>query len=332
MTKGRVLVTGGAGFIGSHIVDELLAQGYDTYVVDNLSTGRRDNLPPAVPLYEVDIRDGDRLATVFSEVQPRFVCHQAAQVSVSRSVREPLFDADQNISGWLRVLEECVRLGVERVVFASSGGALYGDVFEAVDESHPVRPISPYGISKWVGEEYLRFYAREHGIKGIALRYANVYGPRQNPDGEAGVVAIFAHRMLMGEPVTIYGDGRNVRDYVFVGDVADANVLALEAPLGEQYTAINVSTGSGVDVNALEARIRALAQEARTQTVVGGPIPPPRYAGKRAGDLRSSLLSPGRARLSLGWNPRVDLEQGLRATVDRSVEDIAPRLNRLAAG
>ena len=216
----RILVTGGAGFIGSHIVDGLVAAGHEPFVIDDLSSGRRENLPSHVPLFVDDIRDERRLAEIFDEARPALVCHQAAQMSVSRSVREPVFDAEVNILGLLRVLHESIRVGVRRVVFSSSGGALYGDVFEPVGEDHPCGPISPYGISKWMGEQYLRFYSGEHGLETVALRYTNVYGPRQNPHGEAGVVAIFSQNMLKAKQVTIHGDGKYLRDYVFVGDVA----------------------------------------------------------------------------------------------------------------
>lgn len=311
MTKGRVLITGGAGFIGSHVVDTLLARGYEPYVVDNLSTGRRENLSTVVPLYEANICDGKKLARIFSEVRPQFVCHQAAQISVSRSVRESAFDASVNILGWLNVLEQCVRVGVERVVFASSGGVLYGDVFEPVDENHPIQPISPYGISKWAGEQYLRFYVREYGIHGIVLRYANVYGPRQNPHGEGGVVAIFAHRMLAGEAVTIFGNGRNIRDYVFVGDVVRATALALGSALDKEFVALNIGTGTGTDVNRLETQMRSLVGQLRNKRGTHGVLPRAKYDEPCRGELRSSLLSAGWAQALLQWRPQVPLEQGL---------------------
>jgi UDP-glucose 4-epimerase len=177
----KVIVTGGAGFIGSHIVDALIAKGHSPFVIDNLSSGRRQNLPNDVPLFEMDIRNGARLSDVFDEVRPDWVCHQAAQMSVSRSMREPVFDAEVNVIGLLNVFDQAARVGVQRVVFASSGGVLYGDVAMPATEEFPKRPMSPYGISKWVGEQYLEFFARERGMQGIALRYSNVYGPRQNP-------------------------------------------------------------------------------------------------------------------------------------------------------
>ncbi|MBC7821408.1 MAG: NAD-dependent epimerase/dehydratase family protein, partial [Planctomycetaceae bacterium] len=231
----RVLVTGGSGFIGSHIAEQLLQRGDDVAVLDNLSTGSRDNLPPDIPFFLADTRDRSQIVQAFDEWRPEVVCHQAAQMSVSLSVREPSFDASVNILGLLNVLENCVRTSVRRIVFASSGGVLYGEVAEPADEEHPQRPISPYGISKLVGEQYLQFFVREHGTEAIALRYANVYGPRQNPHGEAGVVAIFCQRMLAGEPTTIHGDGGCLRDYVCVTDVASANLLAMTVPLTDRF-------------------------------------------------------------------------------------------------
>lgn len=204
----KVLVTGGAGFIGSHIVDELLAAGHTPVVLDNLSTGRKENLPGDVVLHEVDICQRDAVRKVFEQEHPEAVCHQAAQMSVGRSVKEPSFDAEVNILGFLNVLEAAAETGAKRIVFASSGGVLYGDVTEPQPETCPANPISPYGISKWAGERYLRFFTAEHGLETVALRYSNVYGPRQNPHGEAGVVAIFCQRMLAGEPTRINGDGQ----------------------------------------------------------------------------------------------------------------------------
>ena len=193
----KVIVTGGAGFIGSHIVDELLANGHTPFVIDNLSSGTRRNLPADVSVYEIDIRDTEKLAAVFDEVRPHGVCHQAAQISVSRSMREPIVDAEINVMGTLNVFDQAARTGVERIVFASSGGALYGEVSGPVMEDCPTHPQSAYGISKWVAEQYLEFYSRQRQIKGIALRYSNVYGPRQNPHGEAGVVANFTKKNVV---------------------------------------------------------------------------------------------------------------------------------------
>lgn len=309
MNRERVVVTGGAGFIGSHIVDELVLQGYDVAVVDDLSSGRPQNLHPNARFYKVDICDRERLTAVFAEVQPQFVFHEAAQISVAVSVREPVRDAEVNIMGFLHLLELSAAHGVKRVVFASSGGTLYGDVAAPAVEEAPLRPVSPYGLSKLTGERYLEFYARQHGVGGVALRYGNVYGPRQDPHGEAGVVAIFTRRMLAHQSATIFGDGKNLRDYVYVADVARANVLALTAPMAEPFTAINIGTGRGADVNMLEAALRRCCE----QYAEG--IPATRYGVARAGDLRSSLLNPALAARLLGWEPQVGLEEGLAATV-----------------
>lgn len=323
----RVLVTGGAGFIGSHIVDELRGRGHEPFVVDNLSTGSRDNLADDVPFYEVDVCDAERLAAVFDEVRPQAVCHQAAQMSVSRSVREPAFDAEVNILGLLRVLDGAVRVGASQIVFASSGGVLYGDVFEPAGEEHAAAPISPYGISKWAGEKYLEFYSREHGITGVALRYSNVYGPRQNPLGEAGVVAIFSTKMLAGQTATINGDGRYDRDYVFASDVARANVLSLEADLSDGFVALNVGTGAKTDVNELAASIRAHSAKCRQRTGLPAEVPAPLHGPARPGDLRSSLVSAERARATLGWKPQIPLESGLQMTVEWFAERTLPHVS-----
>ena len=269
----KILVTGGAGFIGSHIVDSLLREGHAVAVIDDLSSGSRDNLPAGVPLHVVDIVDPAAVARAFAAEQPDAVCHQAAQMSVSRSVREPLFDAQVNCIGLINVLDSAVRTGCQRFVFASSGGVLYGDVTTPAPETTPANPVSPYGITKWVGERYLAFYAAEHGLSAVALRYSNVYGPRQNPHGEAGVVAIFCKKLLASEPATINGDGHYVRDYVYGPDVARANVLALAAAASRcgpgTLTSLNIGTGLGTDVVDLEALVRpAVAAAARVKSQV----------------------------------------------------------------
>lgn len=312
----RVLVTGGAGFIGSHIVDALLSHGHQPYVVDNLSSGRRENLPDSIPLFEVDICDRERLASAVDEAKPDAVCHQAAQMSVSVSVREPAEDARVNVMGLLNVFDNAVRVGAQRIVIASSGGVLYGDVSEPADETHEATPISPYGISKWVGEKYLEFYTAANGIKGVALRYANVYGPRQNPHGEAGVVAIFSQMMLAGDAPTIHGDGSNIRDYVYVGDVADANLKALESDITDDFVAFNVGTGQPTDVNMLAAIIQQNSQNYWEQSGNPGHVPQAIHGPTRDGDLQSSLVASGKIAELLHWAPQTTVADGLEQTVD----------------
>lgn len=305
----RVLITGGAGFIGSHIVDACITAGHEPFVVDDLSSGSPKNIPADVPLFPVDIFDRDRLQQAFTEARPDVVVHQAAQMSVSRSVREPAFDARVNVLGLLNVFDQAVRVKSHRIVFASSGGVLYGDVFSPAPEDTPSNPISPYGISKWVGEKYLQFYAREYGLTGVALRYANVYGPRQNPHGEAGVVAIFCQKMLAGEAARINGDGRYDRDYVFGPDVARANLLALTADVPDGFIALNIGTGIKTDVIQLENSVRAEVEVLRKSKV-----PPPENGPARAGDLRSSIVDASLAKTVLGWTPTVSLQEGVKRT------------------
>jgi len=314
----RILVTGGAGFIGSHIVDALVAAGHGVAVLDDLSSGSRDNLPDGVPLHVADIRDAAAVNRAFDAERPDAVCHQAAQMSVSRSVREPAFDAEVNCLGLLNVLDAAVRTGCRRFVFASSGGVLYGDVTAPAPETTPADPVSPYGITKWVGERYLRFYAAEHGLTAVALRYSNVYGPRQNPHGEAGVVAIFCKKYLAGQPATINGDGRYVRDYVYGTDVARANLLALTGDVSGveagTLTSLNIGTGVGTDVNELETHLRAAlgrVLDARGRSAV---LAPPVHGPARPGDLRSNLVDASLARRVLGWQPTLALPAGLEAT------------------
>lgn len=307
----KVLITGGAGFIGSHIVDACRAAGHTPFVVDDLSSGTRDNLPADVPLYVDDIRDAARVQAIVADVRPDIICHQAAQMSVSRSVREPIFDAQVNVLGLLHVCEAAVRNGVQRIVFASSGGVMYGDVATPAPEETPANPISPYGIAKWVGERYLQFYAREHGLTTVALRYANVYGPRQNPHGEAGVVAIFSQKLLRGEAPTINGDGRYLRDYVYGPDVARANLLAFGLAVPDRFAAFNIGTAITTDVNELAAQVAAEVQRLRP----GQPVPPAVHGPARAGDLRANVVAIDKAAKVLGWTPTRQISDGLRETV-----------------
>jgi UDP-glucose 4-epimerase len=298
----RVLLTGGAGFIGSHVADQLLARGHDVTVVDDLSTGKRENVPEGALFYELDIRGG--CVKAFEEFEPEALCHQAAQMDVRRSVREPAFDADVNVLGTLRLLENCVKYGTKKIVFASTGGAVYGEqrTFPA-PEKHPLYPVSPYGVSKLACERYLHYYHIQYGLSYLALRYANVYGPRQDPHGEAGVVAIFCGNLVDGCESTINGTGEQTRDYVYVEDVARANVLALEgeAPSG----AYNVGTGIETSVNELYELLRETSD--KDLLPVHGPA-------KLGEQLRSSV-DPTAAGRALGWRPKTDLATGLEKTL-----------------
>jgi len=300
----RLLVTGGAGFIGSHLVDRLVAGGHEVAVVDNLDTGRAERVRPPARLHRVDLRS-PRLAEVLAAERPEVVFHQAAQTQLRRSVDDPVFDAGVNVVGSLNLLEACRRVGVRRVIFASSGGAIYGDT-EALPtpEDHLPRPASPYGVAKLAVEHYLACWQGLYGIGTVSLRYANVYGPRQDPFGEAGVVAIFAHRMLRGEPPLINGDGEQTRDYVYVDDVVEANLRVLEHP--EVSGPLNIGTGLETSVNALFHRLRELTAAAV----------PERHGPPKAGEQRRSGLDVSLAKRLLGWTPRVGLAEGLARTVE----------------
>ncbi len=298
----RILVTGGAGFIGSHIVDAYLASGHEVIVVDDLSGGRRAFVHPKATFYQADIRTAD-LRSVFERERPQVVNHQAAQASVSVSVRDPRLDAEINVLGTLNVLGLCREFGTRRVVFASSGGAIYGEPERLpVDETHRERPISPYGISKLVGEIYLRHFG-EGGLDWAVLRYANVYGPRQDPHGEAGVVAIFTRAMLDGRAPTIFGDGTQTRDFVYVEDAARANLLALSARSGHT---VNIGTGVQTTVNDLFGKLAPLCGFRGRAT----------YATSRPGDVHRIALSTARATDWLEWTADTPLDQGLARTVD----------------
>jgi UDP-glucose 4-epimerase len=298
----RILVTGGAGFIGSHVVDAYVNAGHEVIVVDDLSTGKREHLHPQARFVQADIQDPAVRQLIVKE-RVEVLNHHAAQMDVRRSVADPLFDARVNILGMLNLLEGAREAGVKKIIFASSGGTVYGEQGQfPADEEHPTHPICPYGVSKRSGEHYLYFYHVEYRIPYIALRYANIYGPRQDPHGEAGVVAIFTLRFFSGQQPVINGDGKQTRDYVFVGDVARANLAALQA----DYTGpINIGTGSEIDVNQLFASLRRLTGSSLSD--VYGPAKP--------GEQRRSVLTWKRAAQVLGWQPQIELEEGLRQTV-----------------
>lgn len=299
----KVLITGGAGFIGSHIADEVLAAGHQVVILDNLSSGKRENVPAGAQLVVADIRS-EEAAQLLRTGGFDALIHQAAQIDVRKSVADPRFDADVNLLGMLNLLEAASAGGVKRVLFASSGGACYGeqDVYPA-PETHPTRPVSPYGASKAAGELYLGYYGAEKKLSWCALRYANVYGPRQDPHGEAGVVAIFTGKSLAGETCTIFGDGKQTRDYVYVGDVARANLKALTSDF---VGPINVGTGIETDVIELQKAIGVACGDTRA----------PAFAPARPGEQKRSCIDPRKAGEVLGWKPEVTLAEGLARTAE----------------
>ena len=293
----RILLTGGAGFIGSHVADAYVAAGHEVTVVDDLSTGKRRQVNAAARFVRADIRD-QSLERVFRKGRFDVVNHHAAQMDVRRSVDDPRFDADVNVRGLLNVLELARKHGVRKMILAASGGTYYGECKRPARESDPPRPLSPYGITKLAGEHYLRAYAVLHGVDFTILRYGNVYGPRQNPHGEAGVVAIFCQRLLAAQPVLVFGDGRQQRDYVFVADVARANLAALRRGRNE---AVNIGTGRASSVNALFELLR--------RSHGGGTR---EFRPPRPGELFRSCLDIRHAGAVLGWRPRMALDEGLR--------------------
>ena len=295
----RAIVTGGAGFIGSHVAEALLARGHEVVVLDSLATGQRENVPDGAPLREGDIRTN--ADAVFADVRPSVCFHLAAQADVGTSVERPELDADVNVLGTLRVLEAARRQSAQ-VIFTSTGGALYGECERPAREDDPREPLSPYGTSKLAGEEYLATWNRLHGTNHVALRLANVFGPRQMAKLEGGVIAIFMDRLRDGERCQIFGDGNQTRDFVYVADV----VSALFAAVGHDGGVFNVGTGMETSVNELYDACRGVA----------GSDAEPEYAPARRGDLIRSFLDPGLARDELGWRPEYDLEAGLRATWD----------------
>ncbi|MBI2766037.1 MAG: NAD-dependent epimerase/dehydratase family protein [Chloroflexi bacterium] len=298
----KILVTGGAGFIGSHIVEAYLVAGHDVAVIDNLATGRRANCPEGARLHEVDIhaRETER---IFADFRPDIVNHLAAQASVKVSTGDIVFDLEVNGGGTARIADLCVKNGVKKLIYASSGGTVYGNPDSLpVREDHPLRPVSPYGMSKLVGEQYIGLMHRLHGLQYTVLRYSNAFGPRQDPNGEAGVVAIFTGKMLAGEQCTIDGDGDQRKDYIYVGDIARANVIALEAGANGTY---NIGTGEGTSVNTI---FKALQAET-------GDATPAHHGPPRIGDVRDFWLETSHAAAELNWRPEVPFEEGIRLTV-----------------
>jgi UDP-glucose 4-epimerase len=298
----RIVVTGGAGFIASHIVDSYIAKGHEVFVIDNLSSGQKANLNPGAKLYSMDILD-PKVPGVIGEIRPDVLNHHAAQMDVRRSVADPVFDATTNILGFLNLLEAGRAAGLRKVIFASSGGAMYGEQEKyPAPEDHPTRPASPYGVSKLTGENYLAYYHTTFGISYIALRYANVYGPRQNFKGEAGVIAIFIDQLLSGQTPVINGDGKQTRDFVYVGDVAAANLLALENSF---VGGINIGTGIETDLNSLYQK---LAEQLKAKIAAV-------HGAAKEGEQRRSCLDAERAKKILGWTPKTTLDRGLGETI-----------------
>jgi UDP-glucose 4-epimerase len=299
----KIMLTGGAGFIGSHIADFFIKEGHQVIIIDNLSTGKKANLNPAASFYHLDIRD-QGLEEVFDREKPDILTHHAAQVSVRDSVTDPIHDLEINIRGTVHLLELSRKYDVKKIIFASSGGAIYGeqDYFPA-DEKHPLRPLSPYGVAKLTGESYLYYYQQNFDLPYVALRYANVYGPRQDPLGEAGVIAIFSQSMLTGKHPIINGTGEQTRDYVYVEDVARINLLALH---GDIKGTFNVGTGKETTVNYLFTKIQSLTH-ARAPEVHGE---------SKKGEQFRSVLSAEKAKQILGWEPKVEFDEGLKRTVE----------------
>ena len=298
----KVLVTGGAGFIGSHICDRLAAAGHEVVILDDLSTGRVEHLHPQARFYQMSL-DTPWLEKLFEIERPDAVAHQAGQASVRRSVEDPLFDTRVNVQGTIALLKASVQSGVRRFLFASNGGAVYGEAnVIPTPEDYPATPVSPYGASKLAAEVYLGTFHALYGLSYAALRYANVYGPRQDPHGEAGVVAIFSQRLLAGEEAIINGDGRQTRDFVYVGDVADANLLALTSGAAGVF---NVGTGQETDINQIFCWLRELS----------GSQQPERHGPPLPGEQRRSAVDPTRLKQAVGWQPMTELRAGLEATV-----------------
>jgi len=308
----RILVTGGAGFIGSHLVDRLVQEGHEVSIVDDLSTGKKKNVNANAEFHKLDILS-PKLERVFKKHRPEAIFHHAAQMDVRRSVKDPIFDGQVNILGTVNLLEQAIKIGTKQVIFASSGGAVYGEQeqFPAA-EAHPTRPVSPYGISKLAGEHYLYYYGRTYGLQWTSLRYANVYGPRQDPFGEAGVVAIFTLKLLQNEQPVINGTGKQTRDYIVVDDVIEANLAVLNNNLHDTF---NVGTGQETSVNQL---FRLLAE------TIGSPIKE-RYGPERRGEQLRSCVDATKLARATEWEARTSLGDGLKRTVEYFRQTLQPR-------
>jgi UDP-glucose 4-epimerase len=300
----KILVTGGAGFIGSHVVDMFIENGHEVVVVDDLSTGRRSNINPEATFYQVDIRS-PQLAEIFEKEKPQVVDHHAAQIDVRHSVKDPLFDADVNVLGSIKLIELARKFNLERFIYISTGGAVYGEPeYLPCDEAHPINPICPYGASKHTVEHYLYMYQELYDLDYVVLRYPNVYGPRQDPHGEAGVVAIFSGQMLRGDPVVINGDGEQERDFVYVRDCARANLLALTTE--NSNTIFNLGYGKGTTINEVYTHIKNITGYEFSA----------KHGPAKVGETRRIFLEASKAGKELAWHPTVGLEAGLGETVE----------------
>jgi len=299
----KILITGGAGFIASHLVNRLIEEDHEVIVVDNLSTGKKENLNREAKFYKLDI-SSSRLEEIFKEKRPEIVNHHAAQTDVRNSLADPIYDTRVNILGTINILENCRKYNVKRIIFASTGGAIYGEGrYLPARETHPINPEVPYGISKWMVEKYLNLYQKIYGLDYIVLRYGNVYGPRQDPFGEAGVVAIFINALLKGRQPAIFGDGEQVRDFVYVDDIVKANLLAMEKGEGEIF---NIGTGNATSVNSLFKKLKEILKFDKDSV----------YAQERKGEIKRIYLDCKKAKRLLGWQAKTDLVQGLRKTIE----------------
>jgi UDP-glucose 4-epimerase len=299
----KVLITGGAGFIASQIADALIEHGREVVIVDDLSHGSITNINPKAKFYKVDIRD-QNLDEIFAKERPQIVNHHAARTSVTHSLSKPTDDAEVNILGALNLLQNCVKWGIKKIIYASSGGAIYGEpVYLPCDESHPIAPLSPYGVSKYAVELYINSYLNNFGLNHTILRYANVYGPRQISTGEAAVVAKFAHQMLMGNDISINGNGEQARDFVYVGDIVRANIMAMEQTKNEVY---NLGTGKTISVNQIFSLLKSMIGYNRE----------PRYLPAIKGEIFNTSLNAAKAKKELEWVAETNFNDGLKTTVD----------------
>lgn len=297
----KCIVTGGAGFIGSHLVDKLLEQGYKVAIIDNLSTGRKENINPKADFYNINIQDS-KISNIFNKIKPDIVFHYAAQIDVRKSVDDPIESAKTNILGSLNILENCRNFKVKKIIFASSGGAIYGEVkIIPTPENYPAQPVSPYGIEKLIFEHYLGFYKKEYGLDYLILRFANVYGPRQNSRGEAGVIAIFCDKMINGGESLINGDGKQTRDFVFIEDIIRVNILGVQK---NKNGIFNIGTGVETDINDIFRKLKGLFNLEIKEI----------HAPEKQGEQKRSCLDFKKAKVELGWQPKYNLNKGLKKT------------------